>query len=146
MSEANPWIPLWDSNPAPGTKKSATINLMLPFRFQNQIIYERLRSFAKQIYTFSGSLPVYEQPGLISQLRSLSTSLLEDLAEGFVRTPKTDPLTGLDHCLVNVAKIAALADLCHQLGYTDNHTRENIINTCDELTKHLYEAKKMVDK
>lgn len=117
---------------------------MLPFKFQNQIIYERLRIFAKDIYTFSGSLPAYEQTGLIHELRSLTTDLLESFAEGHVRTPKTDPGVSLDHCLIITAKIATVIDLCCQLEYTSSQTQANMINTCDELTKHLYDAKKLV--
>lgn len=119
---------------------------MKPFRFQNQVIYERIQIFVNDIYGFTGALPVYEKSGLIAHLRSLATSLLETYAEGSVRTARTDPNQAIDKCVVTIAKIVAVIDLCLRLRYTSESAHSTWVNSCDELTKNLYTVKRSLEK
>lgn len=114
----------------------------MPFKFQSQVIYEQLRIFTKDLFEFTGRLPNYESNGLIKQIRNLAIELLQDFAEGHVRTNKSDAQDSLDKCIAAIAKIAALIDLCSQLKYIDSRTREKWLLTCDEITKRLYESRK----
>lgn len=114
----------------------------MPFKFQTQVTYEQLRIFTKDLFEFTGRLPNYESNGLIKQIRNLAINLLQDYAEGHVRTDKSDAVASIDNCIITVAKIAALIDLCSQLKYIEARTREKWLLTCDEITKHLYETRK----
>jgi hypothetical protein len=115
----------------------------MAFKFQNQVVYERLRLFSKDVFIFTGRLPNYERHGLIHQLRHLATDLLENYAATSVRSAPGNPI---DSCVTTVAKIAALIDFCAQLDYTDPTTRDKWLLSCDEVTKRLYETRKTLDK
>ena len=114
----------------------------MPFKFQSHVVYEQLSIFIKDVFQFTGKLPDYESNGLIRQIRNLAITLIQDYSEGFTRTSKTDSAEGLEKCIVSVAKITSLIDLCHRLNYIDKKTNERWINVCDELTKRLYETHK----
>jgi four helix bundle protein len=114
----------------------------MSFKFQGSVIYEQLSLFAKDIFVFTGRLPNYESNGLIGQIRNLASSLLQDYAQGYVRTDQSNPEVSLDKCIVSVAKIASLIDLSSQLEYIDYSTHSKWILICDEITKRLYEARK----
>jgi hypothetical protein len=92
----------------------------MPFKFQAQVPYEQLRIFTKDLFEFTGKLPNYESNGLIRQIRNLA----------------------IDNCIISVAKIAALIDLCSHLKYIDHYTRDKWLLTSDQVTKRLYEARK----
>jgi four helix bundle protein len=114
----------------------------MAFKFQSHVVYEQLSFFAKDIFVLTGRLPNYESNGLIQQIRNLGSGLLQDFAQGYIRTEHSDPKVALDKCIISVAKIASLIDLSCQLGYIDHptHTKYNL--TCDEITKRLYDAQK----
>jgi four helix bundle protein len=114
----------------------------MPFKFQSQVIYEQLRIFTKDLFEFTGRLPNYESNGLIKQIRNLAIDLLQEYAEGNVRTDKVDAQQAIDNCIISIAKIAALVDLCSQLKYVDHKTRDKWLLTCDEITKRLYDSRK----
>jgi len=114
----------------------------MPFKFQSHIVYEQLRIFTKDLFEFTGRLPNYESNGLIKQIRNLGISLLQDYAEGHVRTTKLIVENSIDNCIVSIAKIAALIDLCAQLKYIEARTRDKWLLTCDEITKRLYDTRK----
>jgi four helix bundle protein len=114
----------------------------MSFKFQTHVIYEQLSLFCKDIYIFTGRLPNYESNGLIQQIRNLASSLLLDFAQGYTRTDQSDPQSAIDKCIITVAKIAALIDLCCQLGYVDHNTHSKWVLICDEITKRLYETHK----
>lgn len=114
----------------------------MPFKFQSQVQYEQLRIFTKDLFEFTGRLPNYESNGLIKQIRNLAIGLLQDYAEGQVRTDKADSTNAIDNCITSVAKIAALIDLCSQLKYIDSKTMQKWMLTCDEVTKRLYDTRK----
>ena len=114
----------------------------MPFKFQSQVIYEQLRIFTKDLFEFTGKLPNYESNGLIKQIRNLAIDLLQEYAEGSVRIDRSGGEKSIDNCIVSVAKIASLIDLCSQLKYIDAHTRDKWLLTADEITKRLYETRK----
>jgi four helix bundle protein len=114
----------------------------MPFKFQTQVQYEQLRIFTKDLFEFTGKLPNHESNGLIKQIRNLAMSLVQDYAEGHVRTEKSDAEESIDNCIVSIAKIASLIDLSSQLKYVDAKTRDKWLLTCDEVTKRLYETRK----
>jgi four helix bundle protein len=114
----------------------------MAFKFQNQINYEQLLIFSKDIYDLTGKLPIYETQGLILALRKHTSSLLEDYVVGATRTSRTSPLQALDNCITTIAKIAALVDLCHFLKYISDTSHQNMISTCEDLTHRLYDSRK----
>ena len=111
----------------------------MSFKFQDSIIYEQVLAFTKDIYDLTGKLPVYEQPGLITSLRSLASSMLTDLAAGYTRASTLDPQTSVHSCIEKVAKTAALVDLCSSLGYLTKDGHSYWLLSCEDLTKRLYE-------
>ena len=112
------------------------------FRFQDHVVYERVAIFTKEVYSLTGHLPTYEQPGLIQKLRDLASQMLQDLAEGYSHTPDTNESTAIDRCIISMGKIASLVDLCFQLDYLDVITHKKWLMSCEELTKRLYETRK----
>jgi four helix bundle protein len=114
----------------------------MAFKFQGTVIYEQLSYFARDIFQFTGKLPNYETNGLIQEIRNLASSLLQDYATGNVRTEHSNPELALDRCVISVAKITALIDLCCQLKYIDHSVHSKWILSCDEITKRLYETQK----
>jgi four helix bundle protein len=114
----------------------------MSFKFQTHVVYEQLSLFCKDIFVFTGRLPNYESNGLIQQIRNLASGLLQDFAEGYIRTDRSDPKVALEKCIISVAKIASLIDLSCQLGYIDHSTHNKWVLTCDEITKRLYETHK----
>jgi len=114
----------------------------MAFKFQNQINYEQLLIFSKDIYNLTGKLPTYETQGLILDLRQHTSSLLENYAVGATRTSRISPLQALDNCITTIAKIAALVDLCHFLKYISDTSHQNMISTCEDLTHRLYDSRK----
>jgi four helix bundle protein len=114
----------------------------MAFKFQNQINYEQLLIFSKEIYDLTGKLPTYETQGLILALRKHTSSLLENYAVGSTRTSRVSPLQALDNCISIVAKITALIDLCHHLKYISDFAHQNAVSACEDLTHRLYESRK----
>ena len=114
----------------------------MSFRFLNNLTYEQLRQFAKDIFSFTGKLPSHENAGLILQMRTQATNLLQDYTEAFARVSDTAAEESVKKCIVTAGKIAALIDLCHQLGYTTASTRSKWILICEDLTKRLYATQK----
>lgn len=112
------------------------------FKFKSHIIYEQLRTFNKDLFVLTGKLPNYESNGLIKQIRNLSVTTVQDFVEGQTRTSKGNTGESMEKCIVSIAKIASLIDLCESLGYVDSKTNERWGNICDDLTKRLYEAHK----
>ena len=111
------------------------------FKFQNSVTYEQLSLFAKDIFVFSGRLPTYESNGLIKHLRNLASTAIQDYAEGTIR-PSKFGATSLERCIVTIAKISTVIDLCHLLGYIDKPTHEKGLWSCNDMVKRLYEAQK----
>jgi four helix bundle protein len=114
----------------------------MPFKFQNHVVYEQISIFAKDLFQFTGKLPEHESNGLIRQIRNLAINLLQDFTEGFVRTSKSESSEAIEKCIVSIAKVVSLIDLCQRLGYVDKKTNDRWTNICDELTKRLYETHK----
>jgi len=114
----------------------------MAFRFQDHIVYEQLTVFVADLYSLTGRLPTYEQAGLISGLRNLGNSLVQDFAAGYSRTPDNDPTKSLNSCIEKLARIASLVDLCHQLGYITKATQSRWLLACEDLTKRCYEQLK----
>jgi four helix bundle protein len=114
----------------------------MAFKFQGSVVYEQLSLFAKDVFIFTGRLPNYESNGLILQIRNLASGVVQDFAQGYVRTEQSNQAVALDKCIIAVAKVASLIDLSYQLGYIDNSTHSKWVLTCDEITKRLYETHK----
>jgi len=114
----------------------------MAFKFQDTIVYEQVLAFTKDIYDLTGKLPVYEQTGLITALRQLASSMLTDLASGHTRASHMDLHASIHSCIEKVAKIAALVDLCYNLGYLTKPSHSRWLLSCEDLTKRLYEQLK----
>ncbi|HJZ06034.1 hypothetical protein A2634_01000 [Candidatus Amesbacteria bacterium RIFCSPHIGHO2_01_FULL_48_32] len=116
------------------------------FRFQNKIAYEKTLIFTKDIFNLTGKLPDYEKNGVIKQLRAMGTSVLQDIAEHYSSKGPDDSFHSLDRSIKTVAKIAAMIDLCHNLGYLSSPNHHSWTVYCEDLAKHLEEIRKSPPK
>ncbi|OGD09453.1 MAG: hypothetical protein A2184_02375 [Candidatus Moranbacteria bacterium RIFOXYA1_FULL_44_7] len=114
----------------------------MSFKFLNQVLYEQLRQYTKDLFVLTGSFPSYESSGLIPQIRNLGTSLLEDFAESSTRFSESDVPKTLEKCILSIAKITALLDLSFQLKYVNQTTHHKWILASEDLTRRLYDTRK----
>ncbi|HBC72491.1 hypothetical protein A2379_05135 [Candidatus Amesbacteria bacterium RIFOXYB1_FULL_47_13] len=114
----------------------------MAFSFQNQVTYEQLLIFAKDIFAFTGKLPSYESNGLILRIRNLASSLLQEYALGSTRVSKVNFSQAVEKCIVLVAQIVSLSDLCVHLGYATLTAQRSLILSAEDITKRLYQLRK----
>lgn len=107
------------------------------FRFQEFPVYNKTRSFVKEVYLLANTLPQNEQYALASQLRRASSSILLNIAEGSMR--KSDP--EMHHFLMislgSVGETAAIFDLCLDNNYISSSNHEQFMLKCEDIAKQL---------
>ena|SRR3989344_4078643 len=110
----------------------------MSFRFRQFPIYTEVRTFIKEVYTLSASLPKSEQFGLISQLQRASTSILLNIAEGSMRNSDAELNRFLLISIGSVGEVVAILDICLDNKYISSSNHEQFVLKCESIAKQLY--------
>lgn len=110
----------------------------MAFRFRDFPVYQDIRNFIKELYTFSNKLPKQEQFELASQLRRAATSILLNLAEGSMKRSDAEFNRFLMISIGSVSEIVAILDICFDLKYIDATIHQEFVLKCESIARRLY--------
>lgn len=111
-------------------------------KFKDLIVWQKGRSFVKDIYLITQKLPNTEQFGLISQIRRAAVSISTNIAEGAGRNSTPDFVRFLDIANGSSFEVESLLLLCTDLGYFDNEDITPLLSELDNIQKLLFKFKK----
>lgn len=99
--------------------------MMVHFKFEELVVYQKALSFAKTIYTVTEKYPKEELFDLASQLGRAAVSIAANIAEGSSRTKKEfcrflDMAQGSAYECVCLLDISSERKLCSELSHADS--------------------------
>jgi four helix bundle protein len=117
-------------------------------------IYEKLRDlevwqssvlFVKKIYIVTGTFPIEEKYGLVSQINRCAVSIPSNIAEGCSRTSQKDFSRFLQISLGSAFELETQIEIAKEIGFVDVTLHLEIISELNVIQKRIQSLKKYVD-
>lgn len=105
--------------------------------YRDLLVWQKGMTLAKQVYSFTQSLPVDERFGLVAQLRRAAVSIPSNIAEGQVRHGKRDFVQFLSHSEGSLAELDTQLALAIELGYLQEPSVHQSVALMGELQRML---------
>ncbi len=105
--------------------------------YRDLLVWQKGMTLAKQVYSFTQSLPVDERFGLVAQLRRAAVSIPSNIAEGQVRHGKREFVQFLSHSEGSLAELDTQLALAIELGYLQEPSVHQSVALMGELQRML---------
>ncbi len=105
--------------------------------YRDLLVWQKGMTLAKQVFSFTQSLPVDERFGLVAQLRRAAVSIPSNIAEGQVRHGKREFVQFLSHSEGSLAELDTQLALAIELGYLQEPSVHQSVALMGELQRML---------
>ena len=112
-------------------------------------VWKLSMELSRTIYRLTGSFPIEERFGLVSQMRRAAVSIPSNLAEGAARTSNNEFRNFLSIARSSLSELDTQLDLSQQLGFITEQSRlelDRLLTRIDKMLYGLYELKKTGDR
>ena len=93
---------------------------MYEYSFEKLRVWQKSRSFVKEIYLVTKSFPDYEKFGLASQLQRAAVSVSSNIVEGCSRQSRKDQAYFMQLAYSSLMESLSQIILAYDLGYLQN--------------------------
>jgi len=110
--------------------------------FKKLTVWQKTRSFVKNLYLLTQKFPNDEKFGLTQQIRRASVSIFSNIAEGSGRNTNADFAHFLDMANGSTFEVETQLYVATDLGYISQQELENLLSQLQEIEKMLYNLRK----
>jgi len=114
--------------------------------FKELKIWQKGRSFVKEIYLTVSNFPIEERFALTSQMKRAVISIPSNIAEGAGRESSKDFARFLDIANGSAFELETQIYLAFDLEFINEEKLNNLLDKIEEIEKMIYGFKKCLDK
>ena len=111
---------------------------MVAKRFEELVIWQKSRDFAKMIYSLTRTLAFAKDYGLKEQIQRAAVSVSSNIAEGFERNGNVEFTNFLFIAKGSCGEVRSQLYIACDLGYITNVQFEEAVSQSVELSKLIY--------
>lgn len=106
-------------------------------RFEDLVVWQKARLLAKEIYSFTSTLPVSSDYRIKNQMRGSVGSIMDNIAEGFERGSRLEFVNALTVAKGETGELKSQLYRCMDLKYITDPSFTTLYSDADEITKML---------
>ena len=111
---------------------------MVAKRFEELVIWQKSRDFAKMMYSLTRTLTFAKDYGLKDQIQRAAVSVSSNIAEGFERNGNVEFTNFLFIAKGSCGEVRSQLYIAHDLGYITRVQFEEAVSQSVELSKLIY--------
>ena len=111
---------------------------MVAKRFEELVIWQKSRDFAKMIYSLTRTLTFAKDYGLKDQIQRAAVSVSSNIAEGFERNGNIEFTNFLFIAKGSCGEVRSQLYIAYDLGYITRVQFEEAVSQSVELSKSIY--------
>ena len=111
---------------------------MVAKRFEELVIWQKSRDFAKMIYSLTRTLAFAKDYGLKDQIQRAAVSVGSNIAEGFERNGNVEFTNFLFIAKGSCGEVRSQLYIAYDLGYITRVQFEEAVSQSVELSKSIY--------
>jgi four helix bundle protein len=105
--------------------------------YRELIVWQKSLQLTVTIYKLTRTFPAEEKFGIISQMRRAASSIPANIAEGQARNTTGEFRQSLGVARGSLAELETFVMLSAELGFLSPPDSENLLRSCEEISKML---------